>query len=128
MINRQGRYVEGQEKYDAALALYTQTGDLAGQLETTKLRANLGSAFGEDRAKRPLLEQLLAGWRQLGERRGEATLISSLSGRYLHEDDPLRAVAYEQRALALREALGNRRAIADSLETLAGYYRVLGDV
>jgi CHAT domain-containing protein/tetratricopeptide (TPR) repeat protein len=127
LVNRQGRVVDAQQRYVAALALWNQLGDRAGRLETLKLYANLGAFFGEDRASHKVLEQYLAEWRIVGDRRAEATLIASISTTLLRERDVRGSIIYETRALRIREALGNRRAIADSLEMLSGRYEVLGD-
>jgi CHAT domain-containing protein/tetratricopeptide (TPR) repeat protein len=134
LVNRQARYLDAQQKYQAALVLWNQLGDRAGRLETSKLYANLGGFLGEDRASRQVLEQYLAEWQIVGDRRAEANLISSVGASLLNQNAFRlnerafrRSVLYEERALRLREALGNRRATADSLETLASRYVYLGD-
>jgi CHAT domain-containing protein len=120
LAQRSGRFAEAQRNFEAALVFWNQLDDAPGRLETLKLIANLGAYFGQDRAPIPVLEQYLHAWQRIGDRRAEAILVSSIATNLRSRAGDLdRAISYEERALRLREALGNRRAIADSLDQLA---------
>lgn len=114
--HRTGHYDKADRSYRESLALWDVLQDDYGRLEAEKNWANLGGYFGEARTGLPKLLEYLERWRALGDRRGQAVILKSLSTQHLKNGDLDRAREFEVRALALRRVLGNPLGIADSLE------------
>ena len=74
---------------------------------------------GDLSAATPLLKKALELFRQIGDRRLEATTLVNLGNVAQKQDDLLQAGTFYQAALALRRDLGNPRDVCESLHCLA---------
>jgi len=118
VCQRMGRYEEAVASFERALRIWQELKDDYGLAETWPQLANTTGHFGVV-VKRPSRPEMLRLWKRLGDRRGEALVLSGMAGDAREAGDLTKAAAYEAQALTLRETLGNLPEVASSLEDLA---------
>lgn len=113
------------EQYAAALRLWRELGDRAGEARTHARLGWLQTSLGDMAGAIESYTQAAELWRELGERREEAEALSGAGYAYARRDEHARAIELLNRALVLQRAAGDGAGERLSLSRLGGIYRVL---
>jgi predicted ATPase len=108
---------EGRARLAAWLARPAPPGGEAARAEALRMAGALAYLQGDHAAARPHLEASAALRRALGDRRGLARSLTTLTLVALREDDPA-ARALAEEAVACARAAGDRAALAHALHAL----------
>jgi predicted ATPase/DNA-binding SARP family transcriptional activator len=123
----QGRFREGSEYLEAALAREGAQGKTLMRAKALNVAGELANRQGDHKAGRTLYEQGLAISRELGDRAGIAHSLHSLGDvAYARGDYEAARTQYEERLATSRE-LGDWQSIADSLNSLGHVAYQQGD-
>ena len=77
--------------------------------------------------KEALVQESLAIWREIGDRRGIATALGPLASSAMERFDYLQATTFFEESLALFRGLGDEREVAGALWNLGEVARIQGD-
>jgi predicted ATPase/class 3 adenylate cyclase len=122
-----GQLSEGRERLTALLALpWTAT---AAQARAKALNGlgTIAHEQGDYAAARSWLEESLTIWREIGDKRGVATLLNNLGWVGWHQGDYTAARTLSEEALALHRDIGDARGIALALNNLGWVATSQGD-
>jgi CHAT domain-containing protein/Tfp pilus assembly protein PilF len=134
LLNNIGWTQSTLANWEAALDDYRRSLDLLrtspNDLTRARVLANMGVAYRElgdlDQAE-TYLNQSLPLWKQVGDRRGEATTLGALANLYLAaENRPAKAMPVLEGALTAWRASGDKRGLAEALAFTAGAQAALG--
>jgi tetratricopeptide (TPR) repeat protein len=105
---------------EAALELDPKFGAARFELAKVLIRRNdLEPALAE-------LKKLLAYYRHIGNREGEATVLNAIGIVHRHRNEFEEAIARFEVSIRIKEELGDKRGIAASLGNLGLIYRTIG--
>jgi tetratricopeptide (TPR) repeat protein len=102
---------EARKQFEAALAIFAQTGDERGRAQAL---GNLGTLLGEMHRKREAvasLEQAQEIFTRLGDRQNAALTLKWLSRAHMQNWNPIEAIFAYERALARLEPLPPAQAL-----------------
>jgi CHAT domain-containing protein len=122
-----GRLPDALKLFERALALWTQTGDRAGQ---ALAKLNIGYALadsGETLAAGESHRQALLLWQAAAHRRGEALSLTAIGGIHSSLDETRLALKSHQQAKQIFETLGDRRGLAVVLNNLGRTHELLNE-
>lgn len=133
VLRRQGRYSEALLRTEQALAIRRDIGDRRGEAEALEIITMIFRRQNRYDAAEPLVRTALEIRRDIGDSRGEAEALDALARvkrnvgeqtadlgdptaglRLLHE-----AGDYAQMSYRIRDRIGDRRGLGDSLHTMA---------
>ena len=129
-------YVRGylSEGRECLEGLLEAARDQPGDAEVSAARAKalhgaglLAGAQGDHTRAIARYEESLTLFRELGDRRGIAEVLSNLGVVAFQRGEPERAVSLHEEALALRRELGEQRGIANSLNNLGVQAQTIGE-
>jgi predicted ATPase/transcriptional regulator with XRE-family HTH domain len=123
----QGKFGEGRTRIAAVLSL-SETADLALRRATLmETAAAFAQRQGDLPAARRLLEDSLAFWRTVGDRRGLARVLSALGDVVFNLGESTTARTVFDESIALWRHLGEQRLLARTLYLRAFLPRSVGD-
>lgn len=132
-LNKQGRTLSGQNKYEQALSVYAVGSHVAARLNDKTGAALILIGVGNARYLQGDYAQADVAYRQslkLAEEAGSkvdtARALSSIGTLLNTQGDQTQALEYQLRSLKLREELGDKAGISTSLGNIGGIYYLLG--
>lgn len=123
---RARQYAAALASWQQALRLYQQSGNQAGQLQTTEAIALAYEQLQDYPQAIAAYQQQLSLATALGDVMAQANAYANLGNNYRTLGDYRRALAAHQRSLALRQALGDQAGAAKVLANLGNVYAELG--
>ncbi|MBL9137907.1 MAG: tetratricopeptide repeat protein [Verrucomicrobiales bacterium] len=123
---KRGAYADATRELDAARAIFSEVGDVAGVAQTLHYAGSVAAQQGAYDRARELYHQSLET-RRKSDPAGVASLLSNLGIVAWFQGDFAEARRLYEEGLALRRQLGNRWAIGNSLNNLGLVVRDLGD-
>jgi len=134
LLNNIGWTQSTLANWEAALDDYRRSLDLLqtspNDLTRARVLANMGVAnrqLGELDQAETYFNQSLPLWKQVGDRRGEATTLGALANLYLAaENRPAKAIPVLESALTAWRASGDKRGLAEALSETARAQAALG--
>lgn len=113
------------EQYAAALRLWRELGDRAGEARTLARLGWLRTSLGDVTGAVESYTQAAELWHELGDRREEAEALGGAGYAHVRRDEHARGVELLNRALALQRAAGDGAGERLSLSRLGATYRLL---
>lgn len=113
------------EQYAAALRLWRELGDRAGETRTLARLGWLRTSLGDMTGAVESYTQAAELWRELGDHREEAEALGGAGYAYIRRDEYARGIELLNRALVLQRAAGDGAGERLSLSRLGGAYRLL---
>jgi tetratricopeptide (TPR) repeat protein len=121
-----GKYQAALEKWQAALAIYREIGDRAGEGATVSVIGPVYYELYQYQEALKVYQEALAISRELGNRAGEGLILNDIGLIYENLGQYQEALKYFEESLTIGRELGDRRSEGDTLNNIGLVYENLG--
>ena len=123
----QNRFVEGEQLFKSALAIWKTTGRKKGEAEIHERLGNVGYYLCEMQKAKKHYQIALAIATEIGDRQGEGRINGSLGAVFDSLGEYQKAKEYHEKALAIAIEIGDRQGEGRSNGDLGSVFQSLGE-